>query len=136
MLLVVLVASEAARAGFLRRCIPERENLCFVASPVDVFLSRTVARFASMPFRAFATLEFAFHRGSDVRRGFELVEGVLMAGLAGVCANVQRGFGGAYVLLPQVGSALGFGGLLLLTCRSCRCAKDQARIHRHESRSS
>src|SRR5215469_3912081 len=136
MFLGVLVASEAPRAGFLRRRILEREDLRYVASAIHVLFSRTMTGFASMPFRAFVALQFAFHRGSDVGRGFELVEGVFMAGLAGVRADVERRVGGTYVLLPQVGSVLSLSRLVLLVCRICKCAKDQARIHRHEGRSS
>src|SRR6516162_7871363 len=142
MLLRILVAAETAGARFRRRCVLKGENLCFVAPAVHMFFSRTVAGFASVPFRAFVAIQLGFHRRGDMGRGFELLVHIFVAGFAGLLADVQRRIGGAYVLLPQVASVLSLGGLVFLSglvfliSWICSSAEGEVRAHRHKNRSS
>jgi hypothetical protein len=49
----VLVAPQAASAGFLRRAALEREDFRFVPTAIHVLFARAMARFTTVPFRAF-----------------------------------------------------------------------------------
>lgn len=95
MLFAILVAVEAARADLRGRSVLERENLRLVSAALDVFLAGAVARFATMPFRAFFLIEQRY----VVRRIFVALEKpldghVFVAGFAGFGADVKRGIGG------------------------------------------
>src|ERR1700751_6397454 len=99
-LFAILMAIEAAGAQFLHRSVLEGKNLAFVSASISVFLARPIKSLATLPLRPF----LAIHGGHEVRRSFiVLVEilrrRVLVAALAHLGTNIERGVGGPLVNL-------------------------------------
>ena len=97
-LLAVGMAAKTTLADFLRGGVLKAEDLRFVASPVDVGLSRTVTCLAAMPLGPFLCIQSR----DVVRRIFIALEEafgwhVLVAGLAGFGSDVKRRVGGTFV---------------------------------------
>ena len=86
----VLMAVQAARTGLRGRSILECKDFGLVAAAVDVVLARAVTSFAAMPFRALVRVEFRVHGGGEMRGLFKVCVNLVMTGLAGVGANIQR----------------------------------------------
>jgi len=108
------VADEAARVDVLRGSVLEPENFGYVASPRDVLLARTMARFTAMPLRAF--LGKVVEGGRKMARALEVLDETLarhifVAGLAGFFAHIERGVGGLRIafLVRLVGWSRPFG---------------------------
>lgn len=94
----VLVAAQAARAGLLRSGVFESENLGLIPAAVHMFLAGAVAGFASMPFHAFMRIQLRIHSGSEVRSLLESGIDLVVAGFAGIGANVKRGVGRRHIV--------------------------------------
>ena len=99
MLLGVLMTSEAASACLLGGRILERENLALVSAAIDMFFSRTVAGFTTVPLWPFSSFEFPLHRCDEMRGSLKMVVDVFVAGLACVRADVQVWIAGQKRLL-------------------------------------
>ena len=97
-LLAVGMTAKTTLADFLRGGVLKAKDLRFVASPVDVGLSRTVTCLAAMPLGPFLCIQ-----SRDVVRGIfiALEEAfgwhVFVAGLAGFRSDVKRRVGGTFV---------------------------------------
>jgi hypothetical protein len=85
MFLSIFMTTEAALADLLRRFAFESEDLAFVSSSLNVLLAWAVTGLAALPFRTFLA-----EGCLPVRSGFEILENIFVAGLAGVRSNVQR----------------------------------------------
>jgi hypothetical protein len=99
-LLAILVAIEAVRAGVRRRSALETKNLGFVAAALDMRLPWTVACLASVPLGTFLRIERC---GKVLGVFIVLVKAlrrhVFVTGLASLRAYVKRGVTGTLVLL-------------------------------------
>jgi|SRR5690242_13172479 len=109
----ILMATEAARAYIGGRGVLKSKNLGFVAAAVDVRFAGTVASFATMPLGAFLGIQRRYEmRRVLVRLEKALARHVLMAGLAGIRADVESRIGGPF---PRL-----LCGFLLLALISAR----------------
>lgn len=102
--LAVGMAAQTTLADFLRGGVLKAKDLRFVASPVDVGLSRTVTCLAAMPLGPFFCIQ-----SRDVVRGIfiALEEAfgwhVFVAGLAGFRSDVKRRVGGTLIRFTLAG---------------------------------
>src|SRR6266581_9629875 len=105
------VTFQAAFGGFFPRELLGIQDLGDIAR-LGVLFPWPVTRFASLPFRPLVFVE----QGFPVRASLETLPHVLVAGLAGVRADVLRGIGRAWTGLA-VGGRRGLVWLALLVLR-------------------
>ena len=98
-LLAILVASQATSTGLGGRSILKGENLCFVATTVDVCFAGSMACFAAFPSGSLLCLQLSFHGGGEVWIVFKPLGNLLMARLASVWTHVERGVGWGNIAL-------------------------------------
>jgi len=100
MLFAILVAVQATRAYLLRRNALERENLGLVTSALDMFLPRTMARLAAVPFRPFLRIQSRHKVWRILIVLEESFDGhVFVAGFAGLGTYVEGGIRLARIVL-------------------------------------
>lgn len=90
LLVAVLVAIQATRADLRGRGVLKCENLRLVPAAVHVRLAGPVARFATMPLGAIVSFEFSLHRGYEVWSFLKVRVDFVVAGLAGIGADIKR----------------------------------------------
>lgn len=89
MFLGVLMASQTARTGLLRRGVLKGEDFGLVSAPINVSLPGAMTCLAPLPFHPFVRFQLAFHGGDEVRSAFEIGIEILMACLAGIGTHVK-----------------------------------------------
>jgi hypothetical protein len=83
------MAPQAASSRLLRCRVFERENFALVSPSVDVFFSRTVAGFTTLPIWPLPRFQLSFHRGGEMHGRLEMVVNFFVAGFASIRAYVQ-----------------------------------------------
>ena len=83
-LVVKLMATQAACARIPGRDAFKSINLGFIAAAVHMLFAWTVARFTAMPFRSLTSIEVALDRCDKVLGLLEIVVNFFVAGFAGV----------------------------------------------------
>src|SRR5580704_4948314 len=86
----VLMASQAAGTGLLRRGVLKGKDFGLIAAAVDVLFPRAMTSLTAIPLRAFVRVEFRVHGGGEVSCRGEMRVDVLVAGLAGIGTHVKR----------------------------------------------
>jgi len=100
-----LMAIQATGADLRGRRVLERKYLGFVPSTVYMGLPGPVASLATLPFEACVRVELGRHGCRKMRSVLEAFRDFVMAGLAGLRANIQ--------------GRIGWPHVLSLTCRFC-----------------
>ena len=98
LLVTALVAIQAARADLCGRGVLKGKDFRDIPAAIHMFLAGPVACLATVPLRTGVRIELGVHRGGEVRGACKVGVKFLVAGLAGIRADVQSRVGGAHVL--------------------------------------